>query len=107
MINIILAFIAIALIIDASLLGFLKISQNLRRNHSKQRILNPSIKSKMLEEISMMNKKIKEYEANYINRQKYNELAKKYSILLNSHRELGNKNNALRQRIEKLKQKIY
>jgi hypothetical protein len=42
-----------------------------------------------------------------VHNSKYNDLAKKYNLILNSHRELSKKNDALKIRIEKLKEKIY
>ena len=93
--------------IDVLLIVFYKVSKALRRKNSKSIILDSGIKTKMLNTISDMNKKIADYEANTINISKYNELVKKYNVLLNSHREINKKNEALKYRIEKLKQKIY
>lgn len=92
---------------DLSLLAFCKVSQALRKQNSKSIMLNPGIKTKMLNTISDMNKRLKEYESSTVKKEEYLELSKKYSLLLNSYRELSNKNNSLKSRIEKLKQKLY
>lgn len=93
--------------IDAALIVFYNVSKRLRRNNSKSIILDSGIKSKMLNTISEMNSRINDYEKNTVHNIKYNSLVKKYNLLLNSHRELSKKNDALKARIEKLKQKIY
>jgi uncharacterized protein YlxW (UPF0749 family) len=93
--------------IDALLIAFYKASRAMRRKDSKSIILDSGIKSKMLNTISEMNKKLNDYEKNTIQKGKYNDLAKRYNLLLNSYRELSKKNDALKIRIENLKQKIY
>lgn len=93
--------------IDALLIVFYRASRAMRRKDSKGIILDSGIKSKMLNTISEMNKKLNDYEKNTIQKGKYNDLAKKYNLLLNSYRELSKKNDALKIRIENLKQKIY
>jgi hypothetical protein len=103
---ILMAVIAFATI-DLSLLAFCKTSQAIRKKNSKSIVLNPGIKTKMLNTISEMNKRLKDYESSTVKKEQYIELAKKYNLLLNSYRELSNKNNSLKSRIEKLKQKIY
>jgi len=93
--------------VDILLFAFQTASKAMRRKNSKSIVLDSGIKSKMLSTISEMNKKIREYEQSTVAKTHYNDLAKKYNILLNSHRELSNKNDALKSRIERLKQKIY
>jgi hypothetical protein len=105
--NALLALILLFFGIDAVLIIFHKASKAMRRKNSKSIVLDSGIKSKMLNTISEMNVRINDYEKNTINKIKYNDLAKKYNLLLNSHRELSKKNDALKSRIEKLKQKIY
>ncbi len=105
--NIVLMAVLAFAAIDLSLMAFCKTSQALRKKNSKSIMLNPGIKTKMLDTISEMNKRLKEYELSTVKKDQYLELSKKYSLLLNSYRELSNKNNSLKSRIEKLKQKIY
>ncbi|MDD4353087.1 MAG: hypothetical protein PHN56_01380 [Candidatus Nanoarchaeia archaeon] len=93
--------------IDAVLIAFYKISTVFRRKNSKSIVLDSGIKTKMLDTISEMNRRILDYEKNTVSKIKYNDLAKKYNLLLNSHRELSKKNDALKSRVEKLKEKIY
>jgi peptidoglycan hydrolase CwlO-like protein len=93
--------------IDAVFIAFYKISKILRRKNSKSIVLDSGIKSKMLNTISEMNSRINDYEKNTVHTTKFNDLVKKYNLLLNSHRELSKKNDTLKSRIEKLKQKIY
>jgi len=93
--------------IDLVLIIFHKLLKLKRRNNSKKMVINPGIKIKMLSTISDMNKKLNFYENSTVDKRKYLDLARKYNILLNSHRELNKKNETLKYSLEKLKQKIY
>ncbi|MDD2678932.1 MAG: hypothetical protein PHT91_03705 [Candidatus Nanoarchaeia archaeon] len=99
----ILAFLAI----DAGLMFFHKSLKAARKKSSKKMVIDPGIKTKMLNTIHDLNKRLSAYEKEMIDRKKHDDLIKKYSILLNSHRELIRKNEDLRLKIEKLKEKIY